>query len=288
MPDTEPAARELHGKVAIVTGAAGLIGSETARLLAAAGAKVVLADLKGDAVKQAADELCDQGYEAAGCDLDLTNESSIAALVDFTVGHFGGIDILDNNAGATALSVVHDQDFLETPIDQWDLIYSVNIRGPMLLIKRALPVMIARGGGSIINISSDAAEFGDLAFAAYGSSKAAINSLTKYIATAFGKQNIRCNAISPGPIRDPSPDATPKPLELEQLLIGNCLVPRLGLPRDIAEAVLFLAGSRAGFVTGQIIAVNGGFMSHWPTTASLRELKEANSKSQKNESEQEE
>ena len=193
------------------------------------------------------------------------------------MAEFGAIDVIDNNAGATSLSVTDDQDLVSMTTEAWDRIYSINVRGPMLLIKHALPIMFERGGGSIVNISSGAADVGDLAFSAYGSSKAAVNTFTQYVATAYGERGIRCNAVSPGPIRDPSPDAIPKPLALEQLLIGNCLVPRLGLPRDIAEAVLFLASPRSSFITGQVLRVDGGFGSHWPTFAALRELRKPQS-----------
>jgi NAD(P)-dependent dehydrogenase (short-subunit alcohol dehydrogenase family) len=272
----EAAAPLLQGRTAIVTGAAGLIGSETARVLAAAGARVVLADVAGSTVDQEAKALRVEGHDVDSFVFDLTDESSVKALVEFTVRRFGGIDVIDNNAGATKLSVAQDQDLIGMTTPSWDKIYAINVRGPMLLIKHALPIMFERGGGSIVNISSAAADQGDLAFAAYGSSKAALNTLTKYVATAYGERGIRCNAVSPGPIRSASPDAPPKSsLALEQLLIGNTLVPRLGVPRDIAEAVLFLAGPQSAFITGQIIAVDGGFMSHWPTFAALREMKRA-------------
>jgi NAD(P)-dependent dehydrogenase (short-subunit alcohol dehydrogenase family) len=273
MPVSNDRAAELEGRVAIVTGAAGLIGAETARVLAEAGARVVLADVAESGISAQAEVLRGEALAVDAFPFDVTDERTVKALVEHTVRTFGGIDVIDNNAGATALSRTHDQDLVGMSLDSWDLIYAINVRGPMLLMKYALPGMFERGGGSIINISSDAAEMGDMAFSAYGSSKAALNSLTRYVATAYGERGIRCNAVSPGPIRDPSPDATPKPLALEGLLIGNCLVPRLGVPRDIAEAVLFLASPRSSFITGQILSVNGGFNSHWPTFAALRELK---------------
>jgi NAD(P)-dependent dehydrogenase (short-subunit alcohol dehydrogenase family) len=276
MPASQSVAPILQDRTAIVTGAAGLIGAETVRVLAAAGARVVLADVAGSTIDKQVQDLRSQGHEVEAFSFDLTDESSIEALVQFTTRRFGGIDVIDNNAGATTLSVAEDQDLVGIRTESWDRIYSINVRGPMLLIKHALPGMFERGGGSIINISSAAADQGDLAFAAYGSSKAALNTLTKYVATAYGERGIRCNAVSPGPIRNATPGAPPKNnLALEQLLLGNTLVPRLGVPRDIAEAVLFLAGPQSAFITGQVLAVDGGFMSHWPTFAALRELKRA-------------
>jgi NAD(P)-dependent dehydrogenase (short-subunit alcohol dehydrogenase family) len=148
---------------------------------------------------------------------------------------------------------------------------AINARGTMLVCKHAIPVMIAGGGGSIVNISSGQSLSGDLTNVAYSAGKAAVNTLTRHVATTFGDRGIRCNAIAPGLVLTPALDAgMPEPLR--PLFVEQCLVPRLGEPRDVAETVLFLASDAAAYISGQILSVDGGILSHIPTVPGIRKL----------------
>jgi len=260
--------QELDGKTAIVTGAAGLCGSETAKALAYAGANVVLTDIAQDSIDQLAVQL--EGYElsASAFACNITLEEDIDRLVQHTVQRFGAVDIICNVAGATRETVQWDLDFDALTPEHWDKIFDINLRGPMLLIKRAIAEMQSTGG-TIVNVSSGAADSGNLHFHAYGSSKSALNTFTQYIATTYGQHGIRCNGVSPGPIK---PIGGPPQLNdfFDQSLIANSLVPRLGIARDIAEAILFLVGPRSSFITGQILSVDGGMSAHACTYADIR------------------
>ena len=267
-------AGDLEGRVAIVTGAGdvGGIGWESARLLAAAGAKVVLADLPSMDLAGAAAAVTEVG-EAAHRAVDLADESSIKELIAFTVERFGRLDVLDNNAAAVSPIPFEDGHIADMTTKVWDLVHSVNARGTMLMCKHAIPHMLAVGGGSIINITSDSYVGGDDFPTAYACSKATIPTLSRYIATQYGLKGIRCNTISPGLMRSAKMEAT-MPAPVQEAFRQQTLVGRLGLPRDIAEAVLFLASDRASFITGEVIHVNGGMLAHLPTMHAIRQLQE--------------
>jgi NAD(P)-dependent dehydrogenase (short-subunit alcohol dehydrogenase family) len=188
----------------------------------------------------------------------------------FIKARFGRLDIVDNNAAATTLTG-QDIDVSTMPVEVWDMMMAVNARGTMLMCKHALPILEAGGGGSIVNISSDAAFGGDIANIAYGASKAAINALTRSIATGWGGRGVRCNAIAPGLVATPALEAAMPP-PFQETILASSLVPRLGQPRDIAEMVVFLASDRASWITGQVFPVDGGFTAHLPHVAGVRAL----------------
>lgn len=260
----------LTGKVALVTGAAGGIGAETALALCEQGARVVLTDLKADGLQEVVERLKGQGHEVAGKGGDLLDEAEIRAVVAFAADTFGGLDILDNNAGATGFSS-RDMDVAEMPVELWDQVQGINSRGPMLFCKHALPLMLARGGGSIVNISSGQALSGDISNIAYAAGKSALNALTRHLATAYGPRGIRVNAVAPGLIVAPGTEGR-LPKRVQALFIAHSLVPRLGTPRDIANMVVFLASDLSSFITGQVISVDGGILAHIPTVVEMREL----------------
>jgi NAD(P)-dependent dehydrogenase (short-subunit alcohol dehydrogenase family) len=260
----------LDGKVAIVTGAAGGIGSDTSAALAEQGARVVLTDLQEDRLQAVAQELRDKGHEVAAHVADITDEASVRSLVAFAVATFGGIDVVDNNAGATG-QTDRDLDVVNMDLEVWERAIGINARGPLLVCKHAIPVMIDGGGGSIINISSGQSLSGDIANTAYSAGKAAVNSLTRDIATVYGPKGVRCNAVLPGLIV-PAAAQEHFPAAFKDMFVDNCPVPRLGLPRDISNAVVFLASDLSAYITGQTLSVDGGFSAHLPTVAPMRAL----------------
>jgi NAD(P)-dependent dehydrogenase (short-subunit alcohol dehydrogenase family) len=262
--------KNLAGKVAIVTGAGseGGIGAATARVLCESGARVVLADISDGDLEQTTASLAADGYEVASCAVDISIETSAHALVDFAVTRFGGLDILDNNAAA-----IDARDGLvgNMTVELWDELMTVNARGTMLMCKHALPAMIARGGGSIVNISSGTSAAGGFSATAYACSKGAINTLTRYVATQYGARGIRANAIISGLIAT-SRLAEAMPEQIQDIFRQYNLTNRLGEPRDVAEIVEFLASDRSRYITGQLLPVDGGIYAHIPTTVEVERV----------------
>jgi NAD(P)-dependent dehydrogenase (short-subunit alcohol dehydrogenase family) len=263
--------KDLRGRVAIVTGAGGEggIGECTARLLAEAGARVVLADLTDSKLAKTTAALINDGLDVAHCHTDIADERSVASLIRFTQQKYGRLDILDNNAASQGQA--EDREVTSMPVELWDHIMAVNARGTMLACKHALPLMLAGGGGSIINISSGTSTAGDFFATAYAASKGAINTLTRYVATQYGPRGIRCNALVLGLIATPVLKAT-MPEPLREIFRDNKLCARLGEPRDVAEMVVFLASDRSLYITGQLLPVDGGFYAHTPTSAPVQAL----------------
>ena len=260
---------KLTDKVAIVTGAASGIGKACAIRLGREGAAVVVADIDTAGAELVADEISAAGGQAIGHGVDLVEEEQISGLVDAARRTFGGVDILHNNAAATGQAVLgSDVDVVNTDAQVWDVTMAVNVRGAMLCCKHAIPSMIERGGGSVINMSSNAAAAGDLARVAYGVSKGAISTLTRYVATQYGKQGVRCNAISPGLVMTPGADALLDDA-FRDLFLQNNLTPELCLPDDVADVVAFLASGESSLITGEVIRVDGGMLSHLPMYAQM-------------------
>lgn len=254
---------ELENKVAIITGACGGIGLETSRVLAAAGARVVLADLPETDLAGAAASV---GRGAVHHVVDLTNEVSVRALIDFTIDTFGRLDIVDNNA---AHSDPADMLVTQMTVDVWDDTFTVNARGTMLMCKYAIPRLISAGGGAIVNISSATAHAAYDMSTAYACTKAAIETLTRYVATQYGRHGVRCNAIAPGLVRTPRLEVgLPQPIV--DIFATHHLAGRIGEPHEIAELVCFLASDRAAFITGQVIAADSGLLAHLPGLPQIR------------------
>lgn len=261
----------LSEKVVVLTGAGGGIGKPTARVLAAGGASVVAADIDLDAARVTADLITRQGGRAIAVRVDITQEAEVVAMMAAARDAFGGIDVLVNNA---ALGSRQDHDIHGMDAAVWDRVVVGNTRGTMLCCKHALPVLIGRGSGVIVNIASGAALTGQLTLPAYAAAKAAVISLTQSVATMYGKQGIRCNAIAPGLILHErlAPGYPPAHVQMD---LDNVLTPYQGTAEDIANAVLFLASDASRFITGHVLPVDGGLLAHTPFYAEIQAMKEA-------------
>ena len=257
----------LEGKVAIITGGAGGIGAASAERFIAEGARVVIADLFEDRAHEVAKVL---GPNAIGMFYDAGDNGSIEAAIAATVARFGRLDILFNNAAVTDLrSNQLDTTSVDIPFEIWDRVMAVNVRGIMAGVRYAVPHMIAAGGGSIINTASDSGLAGDNVRVAYGTSKGAVITLTKYIAVQHGLQGIRCNAIAPGVIMTEQMKKYPV---LAATIQRHVVTPRLGEPRDIAALAAFLAADESAYITGQTICCDGGHLAHQPQLADMLAL----------------
>lgn len=260
----------LAGKVAIVTGGGGGIGSAVARRLVAEGARVAVADIFEESAKRVAEPLGDAAIAVA---FDAADADSVKALVEQTVSHFGKLDILHNNAAMTdPVKSAQDTTAIDIPLAIWQEILDVNLTGYLLGCRYAIPHMIANGGGSIVNTASNSGTAGDLARIAYGSTKGAIITLTRYVATQHGSQNIRCNSIAPGVVLTEALDKTVP--GLKEIIKRHILTPEFGTPDDIAALVAFLASDESRYITGENISISGGGLIHQPHYADLKAFME--------------
>lgn len=262
----------LQDKVALITGAAGGIGAATARIMARAGARLALADIRRDAAEAVAQEVRAEGGKAIALELDLAHEHSILTAVGTTVRTYGRIDVLNNNAALLSPEISRRDGNVELmDTDVWDDVFRINVRGAMLCCKHALKHMTAQGGGSLINTASNLALQGQIIQAAYSASKAAMLQLTRSIAASHGRSGVRCNAVSPGLVLTPAAREGLPPRLLD-IVASETLTPYLGEPEDIGHVVAFLASDLARYVTGQNFVADGGTSAHVPGFAQFRQL----------------
>ncbi|GID33430.1 SDR family NAD(P)-dependent oxidoreductase [Paractinoplanes brasiliensis] len=260
----------LQDKVAIVTGAAGNLGFTGAHAMAAEGARVVMMDISPSVADRAA-ELAKQGLEVVPYVGDVSDESDIREMVNLAARTYGRLDVLWNNAGLIGADWLdRDTDVVGVTRDHLMRTLEVNLLSVFLGSKYAIPVMAEGGGGSIINTSSIQSAGGDLALVSYGTSKAAIDYLTQSIATSYGHLRIRCNAIAPGLVPPPAVDDGRAKSAPVQLLRDSQMLPYVGEPSDVSNAVVFLASDESKFITGQRINVDGGATGHLPTLSDRR------------------
>jgi NAD(P)-dependent dehydrogenase (short-subunit alcohol dehydrogenase family) len=258
----------LEGKVAIVIGGASGIGAATAHTFGQLGAAVVVADIDVAGADRRADEIRSAGGQALGVRADVAEEADVAAMVRSAVDTFGRLDIIHNNAAAIGLAH-RDEGILELDPDLWTETFRVNTIGVGLGCKHAIPAMLENGGGAIVNTSSISADRGEMWLTAYGASKAAVSQLTRSVAAQWSRRGIRCNAVAPGLTLTETTKAG-APAEMLDLYLEHCLTPFGGDPQDLANVVAFLASDAARYVTGQVLAVDGGVSSTNPTWAGQR------------------
>jgi len=259
----------LAGKVAIVTAAASGIGRATAKIMAREGAKVVVADVQQDAAAKVCDEIRAAGGTAWPRAFDAMDAESIAALIHWTRDTCGALHVLHNNVGAT--DPARDLAVADLDLDCWDRTLRLCLKSMVIGCKHALPIMVAQGGGSIVNTSSQSGLAGDLGYTAYGVAKAGVISLTQHVATQYGSKGVRCNAIAPGLTMTAAVERVLPPA-MQQIFVRQNLVPRAATPEDIGNVVAFLASDEAAFITGQVISVDGGLRTHLPTTPDMAAL----------------
>jgi len=246
---------DLNNKVAIVTGAARGIGAELAQALAAAGARVVVADvLDGSAVVA---RIGAAGGEAICCRTDVTSAASVAALVADTLARFGTVDVLVNNAGIFA--DLAKKPFTEIDDTEWDRVMAVNVRGVFACARAVAPVMIAKGGGKIVNIASGTVFKGFAGALHYVASKGAVVAMTRGLARELGPHAICVNAIAPGLTMSEAVVDNPEwGGAAGDATVASRALKRAQVPGDIVGTLLYLASDASDFVTGQTIVVDGG------------------------------
>lgn len=246
---------DLEGKVAVITGSSKGIGLSMADLLGRHGARVVISSRKEGAIQQVVDQLVDDGIDAIAIAANTGKQDELESLVDKTVSHYGGIDIVINNAATNPVFGPFEQvDHLA-----YEKIMDVNLKGPMELCKLCLPSMKSRGGGSIINISSVEGLTPGNGLGMYSISKAALIMFTKVIANEWAKYNVRGNVICPGLIKTKFSEALTSNEQVMKLALAKIPMRRAGEPDEMAGLALFLASDASSYCTGGVFMADGGY-----------------------------
>ena len=245
----------LTGKTAIVTGASKGIGRSIAEVLATFGANVIVSSRKQEAVDEVAAAMRDQGFSAQGVACHMGDGDQIKQLVDKTLGHFQGVDIIVNNAAANPVFGGIE----ETGEDAFDKIMGVNLKGPLQLAQACYPIMKEKGGGSIINISSIEGITPGPGLGLYSVSKSALIQLTKVLAREWGKDNIRSNVICPGLVKTKFSEALTSNDKILKMVMMKQALPMVAEPEHIAGLALFLASEASAFCTGATYTADGGY-----------------------------
>jgi NAD(P)-dependent dehydrogenase (short-subunit alcohol dehydrogenase family) len=255
-------ANRLTNKVCVITGAGSGMGRVACETFAHEGGRVAALDVVAEAGEETARRVRSNGGDAAAFACDVANEESVRDAVAAVVRHFGRIDVLYNNAGIMSAA---DHSVIDTPVDVWDQVMAVNVRGIYLCCKYVIPEMLRIGGGSIINIASFVALVGcSVPQDAYTASKGAVISLTKSLAIQFRPMGIRSNAICPGPIETPMlMDWLLKDDSAKQLRLNRQPSGRFGKPEDIVNCALYLASNDSDWTNGAVLVVDGGITSNY-------------------------
>lgn len=242
---------KFYNRVALITGAAQGIGKAITLRFASEGADVIIVDSKLDGAQAVAKEVERLGRKSLPIKCDVSNAIEVDSLVIEIQKMFPRIDILVNNAGVT-----RDNLLLRMQESDWDLVMDVNLKGPFLLVKAVSPVMMRQKYGRIVNISSVVGLMGNAGQANYSASKGGLIAFTKSVAKELASRNITCNAVAPGFIETPMTEKLPD--NVKENYIKAIPLNRFGKANDVAEAVLFLSSEEAGYITGQILGIDGG------------------------------
>jgi NAD(P)-dependent dehydrogenase (short-subunit alcohol dehydrogenase family) len=250
----------LRGRAALITGGGSGIGRASALTFAAEGARVVVVDWKPAAGRETVDLIRAQGQAAIFVEADVSQEADAERMVASAVEAFGRLDILFNNAAVQVFGTIP-----ETSASDWHKVMDVNLKGIYLGCKYAIPQMISQGGGCIVNMSSALGLVGDPTLPAYGATKGGILAMTKSMAQAHGRQNIRVNCICPGDVETPLVkeyfDRQPDPAESRRQVASHYALGRIGRPEEIAQVAVFLASDESSFLTGTAVVADGGLTS---------------------------
>jgi NAD(P)-dependent dehydrogenase (short-subunit alcohol dehydrogenase family) len=251
----------LDGKVCVITGAGGGMGRDAALLFTEEGAQVCVADVNEEAANETVTQT---NGSALAVQVDVADEQSVARMMAATKERFGGIDVLYNNAG---ISPDDDASILDTSVEAWERVQAVNTKGVFLCCKHGIPHLLERGGGSVINVASFVAIVGAATSQiSYTASKGAVLSMTRELAVQFARQNVRVNALCPGPVETPLLlnifGDNPAALERRR---NHWPTGRLAKPREIVNGALFLASDESSYVTGATFLVDGGLTAAYVT-----------------------
>jgi NAD(P)-dependent dehydrogenase (short-subunit alcohol dehydrogenase family) len=252
----------LDGKVAVITGAGGGMGREASVAFTEEGAKVCAADVQLAGAEETV-ALCPDG-SAFAHEVDVADEGQVAAMMRTTAERFGGIDVLYNNAG---ISPDDDASVLDTSVEAWERVQNVNAKGVFLCCKHGIPYLRERGGGSVINVASFVAVLGAATSQiSYTASKGAVLAMSRELAVQFARENVRVNALCPGPVETPLLlnifGSDPAALERRRV---HWPTGRLAKPREVVNGALFLASDESSFVTGSTFLVDGGVTAAYVT-----------------------
>ena len=253
--------KDLKGKTAIVTGGGGGIGGATSRRFAEEGAQVAVFDMNLEAAQKVADGIVAAGGKAQAFACNITDRAQVDAAVAAAEAQLGPIDILVNNAGWDIF-----KPFTKTVPAEWDKLIAINLTGALHMHHAVLPGMVARGGGRIVNIASDAARGGSSGEAVYAACKGGLVALSKTLAREHARHNITVNVVCPGPtdtaLLAGFAEGAANPEKLMDAFKKAIPLGRIGQPDDLAGAIVFLGSSDASFITGQVISVSGGLTMH--------------------------
>jgi meso-butanediol dehydrogenase / (S,S)-butanediol dehydrogenase / diacetyl reductase len=251
----------LEGRVALITGAASGIGRAAAQLFAEAGASVIVADRDVDSAHAVTEELVSAGRDAIAAKVDISDEASVATMVTRTVERFGTVDVLFNNAGVgpSATQRWTMANVVETPAEAWDAILAINLKGPALVSKYVIPVMLKQRRGVIVNNASINGLVAVPGADAYTAAKGGLVALTRAMASEWGPHGIRVNCLCPGPVDTPMNAPWLQDAAKVAFFQSSCPLGRVATPEEVAYVALFLASDAATYMNGAVIPVDGGW-----------------------------